>query len=157
MLQNNSKMKTKLIAMQWRGSASVDPRFSSAMLPWSIADIYSRDQFLNVSSDVIKCEFFCYLINKYIKIWNAIRGFLLRAASLCACMSKCKRWCVSVPAMHLTMWKLLYMRAEVLDLRRNLYQLAMRAITGYITSLSALLCLLSDAFNVFVVFILSFG
>lgn len=43
-------MKTKLIAMQWRGSASVDPRFSSAMLPWSIADIYSRDQFLNVSS-----------------------------------------------------------------------------------------------------------
>lgn len=36
--------------MQWRGSASVDPRFSAAMLPWSIADIYSRDQFLNVST-----------------------------------------------------------------------------------------------------------
>lgn len=50
MLQNISKMKTKLIAMQWRGSASVDPRFSAAMLPWSIADIYSRDQFLNVST-----------------------------------------------------------------------------------------------------------
>lgn len=50
MLQNGIKMKTKLIAMQWRGSASVDPRFSAAMLPWSIADIYSRDQFLNVSN-----------------------------------------------------------------------------------------------------------
>lgn len=57
-------MKTKLIAMQWRGSASVDPRFSSAMLPWSIADIYSRDQFLNVSSKHnIKCLVIKCLIN----------------------------------------------------------------------------------------------
>lgn len=42
-------MKTKLISMQWRGCASVDPRFSAAMLPWTIADIYSRDQYTNVS------------------------------------------------------------------------------------------------------------
>lgn len=42
-------MKTKLISMQWRGCASVDPRFSAAMLPWTIADIYSREQYSNVS------------------------------------------------------------------------------------------------------------
>lgn len=42
-------MKTKLISMQWRGCASVDPRFSAAMLPWTIADIYSREQYTNVS------------------------------------------------------------------------------------------------------------
>lgn len=42
-------MKTKLISMQWRGAASVDPRFSAAMLPWTIADIYSREQYTNVS------------------------------------------------------------------------------------------------------------
>lgn len=44
-------MKTKLISMQWRGCASVDPRFSAAMLPWTIADIYSREQYSNVSTD----------------------------------------------------------------------------------------------------------
>lgn len=38
--------------MQWRGCASVDPRFSAAMLPWTIADIYSREQFTNVSKKV---------------------------------------------------------------------------------------------------------
>lgn len=43
-------MKTKLISMQWRGSASVDPRFSAAMLPWIIADIYNREQYTNVST-----------------------------------------------------------------------------------------------------------
>lgn len=48
------KMKTKLISMQWRGSASVDPRFSAAMLPWTIADIYSREQYNNVG------EIHCY-------------------------------------------------------------------------------------------------
>ena len=42
-------MKTKLISMQWRGSASVDPRFSAAMLPWTISDICSREQYTNVS------------------------------------------------------------------------------------------------------------
>lgn len=42
-------MKTKLISMQWRGSASVDPRFSAAMLPWTIADICNREQYTNVS------------------------------------------------------------------------------------------------------------
>lgn len=41
-------MKTKLISLIWRGSASVDPRFSAAMLPWSIADIYTRDSFERV-------------------------------------------------------------------------------------------------------------
>lgn len=35
--------------MQWRGAASVDPRFSAAMLPWTISDIYSREQYTNVS------------------------------------------------------------------------------------------------------------
>lgn len=46
------KMKTKLISMQWRGSASVDPRFSAAMLPWTIADICNREQYTNVSINV---------------------------------------------------------------------------------------------------------
>lgn len=49
-------MKTKLISMQWRGCASVDPRFSAAMLPWTIADIYSREQFSNVSTKIAKCQ-----------------------------------------------------------------------------------------------------
>lgn len=42
-------MKTKLISMIWRGSASVDPRFSAAMLPWTLNDIYSHEQYTNVS------------------------------------------------------------------------------------------------------------
>lgn len=41
-------MKTKLISLTWRGFASVDPRFSAAMLQWSIADIYTRDSFEKV-------------------------------------------------------------------------------------------------------------
>lgn len=43
-------MKTKLISLTWRGSASVDPRFSAAMLPWAIADICSRDFYEKVSN-----------------------------------------------------------------------------------------------------------
>lgn len=43
-------MKTKLISMRWRGTASVDPRFSPAMLPWIVADIYSREICEQVSS-----------------------------------------------------------------------------------------------------------
>lgn len=59
--ENNSKyilkMKTKLISMQWRGSASVDPRFSAAMLPWTIADIYSYEQYTNVSKSEMEHNF----------------------------------------------------------------------------------------------------
>lgn len=40
--------------MQWRGAASVDPRFSAAMLPWTIADIYSREQYTNVSETIVQ-------------------------------------------------------------------------------------------------------
>lgn len=55
-------MKTKLISMQWRGSASVDPRFSAAMMPWTIADICSREQYSNVrkSNFFLSNEHFWY-------------------------------------------------------------------------------------------------
>lgn len=43
------KMKTKLITLTWRGCASVDPRFSSSMLSWSIADIRTREYSTRVS------------------------------------------------------------------------------------------------------------
>lgn len=46
-------MKTKLISLTWRGFASVDPRFSAAMLSWSIADIYTRDSFERVWTMII--------------------------------------------------------------------------------------------------------
>ncbi|XP_055375031.1 TBC1 domain family member 4 isoform X2 [Condylostylus longicornis] len=36
-------MKTKLIGLTYRGEASVDPRFSAAMLPWTISDIRSME------------------------------------------------------------------------------------------------------------------
>lgn len=42
-------MKTKLIALIWRGHASVDPRFSAAMLPWTISDICTRESYEKVS------------------------------------------------------------------------------------------------------------
>lgn len=37
-------MKTKLITLTYKGSGSVDPRFSFSMLPWTIADINSRNR-----------------------------------------------------------------------------------------------------------------
>ncbi|KAG4077312.1 hypothetical protein HA402_009713 [Bradysia odoriphaga] len=42
-------MKTKLIALVWRGHASVDPRFSAAMLPWTISDICTRESYEKLS------------------------------------------------------------------------------------------------------------
>ena len=42
------KMKTKLISLMWRGSVSVDPRFSAVMLPWSIVDIRNRELYNKV-------------------------------------------------------------------------------------------------------------
>lgn len=36
-------MKTKLVSLTWRGTASVDPRFSASMLSWSVSDICTRD------------------------------------------------------------------------------------------------------------------
>lgn len=42
-------MKTRLVALTWRGSASVDPRFSAAMLPWTINDIRTRESFQKLS------------------------------------------------------------------------------------------------------------
>lgn len=43
-------MKTKLVQLIWRGEASVDPRFSSFMLPWTLADIRNYDTFARVST-----------------------------------------------------------------------------------------------------------
>lgn len=34
-------MKTRLVALTHRGSATVDPHYSAAMLPWTINDIRS--------------------------------------------------------------------------------------------------------------------
>ncbi|XP_055550464.1 TBC1 domain family member 1 isoform X2 [Wyeomyia smithii] len=42
-------MKTRLTTLTWRGSASVDPRFSAAMLPWSISDIRNQENYLTLS------------------------------------------------------------------------------------------------------------
>lgn len=42
-------MKTRLTTLTWRGSASVDPRFSASMLPWSIADIRNHESYVTVS------------------------------------------------------------------------------------------------------------
>lgn len=53
-------MKTKLISMQWKGCASVDPRFSATMLPWTVADIYSREQYSSVSFQIT------YFANTYL-------------------------------------------------------------------------------------------
>lgn len=41
-------MKTRLTTLTWRGSASVDPRFSASMLPWSIADIRNHESYVTV-------------------------------------------------------------------------------------------------------------
>uniref|UniRef100_A0A182MQS4 Uncharacterized protein n=1 Tax=Anopheles culicifacies TaxID=139723 RepID=A0A182MQS4_9DIPT len=45
-------MKTRLTTLTWRGSASVDPRFSAAMLPWSIADIRNHESYVTLSVGV---------------------------------------------------------------------------------------------------------
>ncbi|XP_053671360.1 TBC1 domain family member 4 [Anopheles nili] len=45
-------MKTRLTTLTWRGSASVDPRFSAAMLPWSIADIRNHESYITLSVGV---------------------------------------------------------------------------------------------------------
>uniref|UniRef100_A0A1B0EYA1 Rab-GAP TBC domain-containing protein n=2 Tax=Lutzomyia longipalpis TaxID=7200 RepID=A0A1B0EYA1_LUTLO len=45
-------MKTKLISMLWRGSASVDPRFSAPMLKWSLQDIINRDIYIRLSMGI---------------------------------------------------------------------------------------------------------
>ncbi|XP_055602154.1 TBC1 domain family member 1 isoform X2 [Uranotaenia lowii] len=42
-------MKTRLTTLTWRGSASVDPRFSASMLPWSIADIRNHENYVTLS------------------------------------------------------------------------------------------------------------
>ncbi|XP_062711984.1 TBC1 domain family member 1 isoform X2 [Aedes albopictus] len=42
-------MKTRLTTLTWRGSASVDPRFSASMLPWSIADIRNHESYVTLS------------------------------------------------------------------------------------------------------------
>lgn len=43
-------MKTRLVSLTYRGSASVDPRYSAAMLPWTINDIRSTESYTKVSS-----------------------------------------------------------------------------------------------------------
>ncbi|XP_055633697.1 TBC1 domain family member 1 isoform X2 [Toxorhynchites rutilus septentrionalis] len=45
-------MKTRLTTLTWRGSASVDPRFSASMLPWSIADIRNHESYVTLSVGV---------------------------------------------------------------------------------------------------------
>lgn len=54
-------MKTKLTSMVWRGSASVDPRFSSSMLKWSIADIRNRETSQKVSVNYTSSENLCLI------------------------------------------------------------------------------------------------
>ncbi|XP_055847242.1 TBC1 domain family member 4 isoform X2 [Episyrphus balteatus] len=45
-------MKTRLITLTYRGSASVDPRYSAAMLPWTINDIRSMENYTRLSVGV---------------------------------------------------------------------------------------------------------
>ncbi|XP_019890540.2 TBC1 domain family member 4 isoform X1 [Musca domestica] len=42
-------MKTRLVSLTYRGSASVDPRYSAAMLPWTINDIRSTESYSKLS------------------------------------------------------------------------------------------------------------
>lgn len=52
-------MKTKLVQLVWRGESSVDPRFSSFMLPWTLADIRNHDNFTRVrilSREIVTCH-----------------------------------------------------------------------------------------------------
>ncbi|TMW50431.1 hypothetical protein DOY81_004484 [Sarcophaga bullata] len=42
-------MKTRLVSLTYRGSASVDPRYSAAMLPWTINDIRSTESYTKLS------------------------------------------------------------------------------------------------------------
>ncbi|XP_034665464.1 TBC1 domain family member 4 isoform X2 [Drosophila subobscura] len=42
-------MKTRLVSLTYRGSASVDPRYSASMLPWTINDIRSTESHTKLS------------------------------------------------------------------------------------------------------------
>ncbi|XP_030375909.1 TBC1 domain family member 4 isoform X2 [Scaptodrosophila lebanonensis] len=42
-------MKTRLVSLTYRGSASVDPRYSASMLPWTINDIRSTESYTKLS------------------------------------------------------------------------------------------------------------
>ncbi|KRG00533.1 TBC1 domain family member 4 isoform X2 [Drosophila mojavensis] len=42
-------MKTRLVTLTYRGSASVDPRYSASMLPWTINDIRSTESYTKLS------------------------------------------------------------------------------------------------------------
>ncbi|XP_017847705.1 TBC1 domain family member 4 isoform X2 [Drosophila busckii] len=42
-------MKTRLVSLNYRGSASVDPRYSATMLPWTINDIRSTESYTKLS------------------------------------------------------------------------------------------------------------
>ncbi|XP_032592680.1 TBC1 domain family member 4 isoform X2 [Drosophila grimshawi] len=45
-------MKTRLVSLTYRGSASVDPRYSASMLPWTINDIRSTESYTKLSVGV---------------------------------------------------------------------------------------------------------
>lgn len=66
-------MKTKLITLTWRGCASVDPRFSSSMLSWSIADIRTREYSTRVSPHYL---LFCYINSENLRLLICKIGFL---------------------------------------------------------------------------------
>ncbi|EDX11769.1 GD19811 [Drosophila simulans] len=44
-------MKTRLVSLTFRGSASVDPRYSASMLPWTINDIRSTESYTKITDD----------------------------------------------------------------------------------------------------------
>jgi len=53
-------MKTRLVSLTYRGSASVDPRYSASMLPWTINDIRSTESYTKVSKVTIVFNFCSY-------------------------------------------------------------------------------------------------
>uniref|UniRef100_A0A336MD89 CSON013817 protein n=1 Tax=Culicoides sonorensis TaxID=179676 RepID=A0A336MD89_CULSO len=61
---NKSKiMKTKLVQLIWRGESSVDPRFSSFMMPWTLADIRNHDNFTRLSVGIEHGVFEAYNVD----------------------------------------------------------------------------------------------
>lgn len=68
MLNPRKDMKTKLIPIIHRGSASVDPRFSAAMLTWTANEIRSLENYNPVRDFAL--TFLCIFVITFISDFN---------------------------------------------------------------------------------------
>lgn len=98
-------MKTKLVQLVWRGESSVDPRFSSFMLPWTLADIRNHDNYTRV------CIFTIWSFNL---IWNVSLMLFSCGVFMCVCVYvvKCDKNDIGVQWWHWNIRTIFFLVSE---------------------------------------------